>query len=893
MAHIYDNKSLTFAEMKEILSAATEGKLEKVTEKLDGMNSVFTYDVSEGDVRFARSGGDIANGGMDAEALSKKFFGRGNIEDAFNKAFKVLRSACRALAPNLQKKVFGAKGNTWYSVEIIYTANPGTISYDNNNIVFHGAPVFAVDSNGKVSRSNESKGVEILTANVQKMQSAVEEKGWQVRGPSLVALKKISDGSVLQRALSEINSAMGSAGVSDSNTIYDYLRALMSDEVKALELPEDVSDALVEYCVGSESARPLNDIKKLCTEKNQQTLVSTFARSSESLLKKFSEPLEDAIFHFSVEVLRGLNSTLIADTSAEVNRIKSQVEKTIAAANSIDNQTAADFVAKQMSRIGDINNISSAMEGVVFIWNGQAYKFTGNFQYAHSICSLFRYGRAGVPPMKLESVQNKGTTMTSDMKKLKSVIGELVQEHTQLQRLFEAPGGAGEEFESMEVEARKKYDDAVASLEAWKANDRKKQEFNKKYQELRSQGVSEKKAKEQLKANPKTSYDVKLAQKAEKTLEADKDKAEGELSAFDPEVRDYVRNKKGGARGLANKQLPEKGKKKHLDINKVKGMTWLPWPEAVKKSGISYGSKAAGIEGEGADAGVGPGEEWLAYVFGGQMQGGGVSYDVVTPDGSTWEVKQLLTRTETIRPGTEGLKAFEEARTRLVNIMNQLRDFVETAKGIGLTETLSDNVAKKINFIEEFVTDEYEMIVAKGEISKDRFIDLRASLITINKIKQALDLHKSASKGAKGKKGTKPTVSLNDKKVAVDKNTFIDIANIVKKATGDEDILSGIEQVEIAMSPLRDSAFDDAKGFFNDWFASIKLENVFSQVDGGLFVVHPNGFMMIPKGNLNSALKFEKVTQGKPRFSLPIFGAGPTGAKADPKGKKAAAEETQ
>ena len=44
LMHLYDNPDLHFWEMKDILSAAASGKLTSATEKLDGMNLVFTWD---------------------------------------------------------------------------------------------------------------------------------------------------------------------------------------------------------------------------------------------------------------------------------------------------------------------------------------------------------------------------------------------------------------------------------------------------------------------------------------------------------------------------------------------------------------------------------------------------------------------------------------------------------------------------------------------------------------------------------------------------------------------------------------------------------------------------------------------------------------------------------
>ena len=59
LMHLYDNWELTFRELKDVMAAAAAGRLEQATEKVDGMNLVFTWDASTGQLRAARSAGDI------------------------------------------------------------------------------------------------------------------------------------------------------------------------------------------------------------------------------------------------------------------------------------------------------------------------------------------------------------------------------------------------------------------------------------------------------------------------------------------------------------------------------------------------------------------------------------------------------------------------------------------------------------------------------------------------------------------------------------------------------------------------------------------------------------------------------------------------------------------
>jgi len=393
LQHLYDNRDLTFSELKSILMSASSGELEKVTEKFDGLNLVFSFDVSEGVLKVSRSSGDIKRGGMDSTGLSSKFAGRGNLTKAFNDAFKVLEGALSALSAETKKKIFGPSANRWYSMEIIYASNPNVINYDSNSIVFHGWPLFTVKKDGKVSMSAEDAGgVEILTANIEKMQKAVERTDWKVSGPAITRMKSLSDGSTLKNTLSAITSAMSRAGVSDKNTIGDYLRALLEENVKDLGLESKVEEAIVSRCMDDDYAPTLIDIKKL-VDKSKYDAVRQFVGNCPSMLKEFVRPLELAINDFAIEILKGLKSTLIDDSEKEIIRVRKEVERAISSIQSSGDPNAMSVLSSQMQKLKSLENITSPVEGVVFIYKGNAYKFTGSFAAVNQILGLFKYGK--------------------------------------------------------------------------------------------------------------------------------------------------------------------------------------------------------------------------------------------------------------------------------------------------------------------------------------------------------------------------------------------------------------------------------------------------------------------------------------------------------------------
>ena len=57
---------------------------------------------------------------------------------------------------------------------------------------------------------------------------------------------------------------------------------------------------------------------------------------------------------------------------------------------------AHEILIRQLKKLKSHDNVNTAVEGFVFTWNGQMYKFTGNFAPINQILGLFRYGRGDV-----------------------------------------------------------------------------------------------------------------------------------------------------------------------------------------------------------------------------------------------------------------------------------------------------------------------------------------------------------------------------------------------------------------------------------------------------------------------------------------------------------------
>jgi hypothetical protein len=328
-------------------------------------------------------------------------------------------------------------------------------------------------------------------------------------------------------------------------------------------------------------------------------------------------------------------------------------------------------------------------------------------------------------------------------------------------------------------------------------------------------------------------------------------KAQEAYATYDPEQVFYRKRKiKYG-----EPKKPE-GKRKGEDINKKAKLVWHRWP--AKAKGIKFG-RIGEIE-----SGYGPGEDRLAKIFGARVQGGGVSFDLMMSDGTKWEVKGLSGPTDSIRPGTEGIGAYDKARGRLERIMRQIKGFANTATEMQLdVELENQKEAYIVRAVSDWIDDYYEKMVGRGEITQP---DMHMFIKAVQLLQKL-----TVSRREDPDKVTGMEITLGGRKVTVDRQTFIDVAKRLRKY--DDNIMDHIGALDIAVGHLTDPVFDasDASDFLDEWAKMVNVEDVFSQVDGVIIVNEKMGYNIIPKDRLKDVLEFDQVTQGKPRFRFKRF----------------------
>lgn len=397
MAHLHEDQDLTFGDIKAIFHQASKGKLEAVTEKLDGQNTFFTFEPTEG-LRFARNTAHIKTNGMGADEIEAKWADKPSVASAFGKAFKVLSAGIAALSPKDRKAIFN-DGKIWYSAEIVGTLNPNVINYDQDAVIFHESGT-VYDENGEPLKIDTRANFAKLVASVNRMQAAIKDSGWKVLGPIMVSLQKLSNNEPLELAMASLNEIMNKYNMSNENTLNDMFEEyIISDKLRDIVADDDtklyVAEIISDFENTLTSKKPvLNDlVNEGLLQKEDLKLIGNLIKDGPRLYTELVEPIRETVKEFAVEVLKAVQSYLVLNPQQEIQRLRGEVQKAISNIQQTGTERSNKVLEKELGRLHNVDNITSSMEGIAFKYNGKLYKLTGAFAPINQILGISKYGR--------------------------------------------------------------------------------------------------------------------------------------------------------------------------------------------------------------------------------------------------------------------------------------------------------------------------------------------------------------------------------------------------------------------------------------------------------------------------------------------------------------------
>jgi len=405
MAHPFEDLTMSFGELKKLMGLAFEGKLEvesegPITEKVDGQNLFAS--VIDGEVRFARNKGQLKDRGRNAMRqadIDAKWKDIPQVRSAFMKAAQTLEGGLGKLSKKVQKEIF-KNGENWVNFELIAQDNPNVINYDADVIIFHN--IHMVDEKGNKAGTAAGAAKKLFKIFSDAEKSA--KLSMKIQPPQIVKVNKdlTIDFSKDQAAFMRgIDSVAKSAGLSDSNTLGDLLRANWDKELAKLERKHAMDipagprkNLIARFAEGDKSYRITswkNDIPDGAFIDDLRELDG----ESIAINKKILSPVEIEVLKASVIVLKNIDTFVSANPDDSVKQLRSSIAQQIAAIRKSKDVKAIDQMMGSLKKIQAMGGFDSLVpsEGIVFRYKGKLYKITGLFAPINQLMGLGRFGR--------------------------------------------------------------------------------------------------------------------------------------------------------------------------------------------------------------------------------------------------------------------------------------------------------------------------------------------------------------------------------------------------------------------------------------------------------------------------------------------------------------------
>ena len=398
MSHPFDDKDLTFGDLKKIITLGLSGQLNRednVTEKTDGQNLMVSF--KDGKLIAARNKGHLKNKGETAltiKDVEKKFKGRGAIRNAFVYAMRDLTKAISALSKKQQDKIFG-NGSKFMSLEVMWPASENVVNYDITELIFHGALEYD-DSGRVIGQAKDS--ARMLQGMIKQVNQHVQ-KHYKISKPNFVTVPKHQDyGKLKKKFLGRLQKLQNIYSLKDNDTFALYHQMYWEEFIHnaskqyGYKISNKILKNLTKRWAFFDKSYKIPEIKKDLKDnpKFLDWVLTTDKVDKNRMVKENMKPFEELFFEVGAEILKNMDGWMAVNPAKSVQNMRKKVKKAISDVRAGGDLKKLNRLKVQLDRLNAIGGFDAIVptEGIVFKYNGNTYKFTGAFAPINQITGL-------------------------------------------------------------------------------------------------------------------------------------------------------------------------------------------------------------------------------------------------------------------------------------------------------------------------------------------------------------------------------------------------------------------------------------------------------------------------------------------------------------------------
>ena len=386
MAHPYDCDQFTLRDLKGLIRNLLSGRVEDITEKIDGTNIQSTVNTA-GEVVFIRNKGDLnsARGGMTLSDMTAKWASNPSVAHTFTTAGEILEKVLTQL-PN---KFFNPDDETRVIVncECVTAGKTNIMPYMEDQVDIHDLWIYKLKGDEWIKDEVTKDGIDKIEKACKKIQGA------QITPQVIIDITKTSN-ELIVKYIKQLDKIFKEAGLKEFDTIGDYKRTRLYTYIdEHLSWLNDYKDKLFERWFEGNKSFNLRLLKNAFPDRKDE--IDELDKSGyKEIISKCSEPINDFFAEFGNDVI-GLCDNIINDHVRDevVTELRKDLKDIV---NDIEKGGSEELNQKlsiQLARLEKLGNGINPTEGIVFRYKGQLMKLTGSFAALNQILGSIKFSR--------------------------------------------------------------------------------------------------------------------------------------------------------------------------------------------------------------------------------------------------------------------------------------------------------------------------------------------------------------------------------------------------------------------------------------------------------------------------------------------------------------------
>ena len=391
MAHPYDYTEFTLRDLKGLIRNLFSGKIEDITEKIDGTNIQATMN-QQGQVVFIRNKTDLNSelGGMTIDDMAKKWEAKPSVAKTFLTAGHIITEVFEQIGP----KFFNPSDSKRLvlNCECVTEGKTNVLYYNSSQVDFHDIWVYEKNEEGKWENTDVTKtGLDTIQKACEKVDNA------QITPKLIIKVQQDSE-EILVSFIKKLDRIFKDANCKEQSTVDDWkfsrflLYCKEHEEWTDWVLKSEEGTRLL-YRRWFYDDKSVN-IKKICElyPEDVNNVRSVDKKEYKKWIASVMEPLDNFFIELGNSIIELCDGILNQDSKAEiVKKLKTDLEDVVSEIELNGDDDANQKMARQLQRLEGME--LNASEGIVFRYKGKLMKCTGSFAALNAALGMIKFNR--------------------------------------------------------------------------------------------------------------------------------------------------------------------------------------------------------------------------------------------------------------------------------------------------------------------------------------------------------------------------------------------------------------------------------------------------------------------------------------------------------------------